>query len=116
MGGLLGVVERRYIDFLILYLSLLLLYLFFFAAASLLFVHKKKVFRSYSGIYLFLIKFYVLNNFFTQYKHTYGRLRASHGSYMKATHNVLYIMKKHIQRYASYPGMDISCITSRSAV
>ena len=36
---LLGVVLRRYIDFLILliYLSLLLLYLYFFAAASLLF-------------------------------------------------------------------------------
>ena len=33
---LLGVVVRRYIDFLIL-LTLLLLYLFFFAAASLLF-------------------------------------------------------------------------------
>ena len=32
---LVGVVVRRYIDF----LSLLLLYLFFFAAASLLFVH-----------------------------------------------------------------------------
>ena len=36
---LVGVVVRRYIDFLILYLSLLLLYLLFFAAASLLFVH-----------------------------------------------------------------------------
>ena len=36
---LLGVVVRRYIDFLILYLSLLLWYLFLFAAASLLFVH-----------------------------------------------------------------------------
>ena len=35
---LLGVVLRRYIDFLILYLSLLLLYLYFFAAASLLFL------------------------------------------------------------------------------
>ena len=35
---LLGVVSRRYIDFLIL-LILLLLYLFFFIAASLLFVH-----------------------------------------------------------------------------
>ena len=35
---LLGVVVRRYIDFLIL-LSLLLLYLFSFAVASLLFVH-----------------------------------------------------------------------------
>ena len=38
---------------------------------------------------LFVIKFYVLNNFFTPYKHTYGRLRASHGSHMKAAHNVL---------------------------
>ena len=36
---LLGVVVRRYIDFLSL-----LLYLFFFAAASLLFVHLKKIF------------------------------------------------------------------------
>ena len=35
-----GVVIRRYIDFLLL-LILLLLYLFFFAAASLLFVHFK---------------------------------------------------------------------------
>ena len=33
--------------------------------------------------YFFVIKFYVLNNFFTQYKHTYRRLRASHGSHMK---------------------------------
>ena len=29
-----------------------------------------------------------------------GQLRASHGSNMKATHNVLY-MKKHTQTYAS---------------
>ena len=33
--------------------------------------------------YFFVIKFYVLNNFFPQYKHTYGQLRASHGSDMK---------------------------------
>ena len=32
---------------------------------------------------------------------------------MKAAHNVLY-MKKHTQTYASYPAMDISCMTSRS--
>ena len=42
---LLGVVVRRYIDFLIL----LLLYLFFFAAASLLFVH---FFRSCPSTFL----------------------------------------------------------------
>ena len=37
---------------------------------------KKKVFRSCSST--FVITFYVLNNLFTQYKHTYGQLRASH--------------------------------------
>ena len=52
------------------------------------------------------------NNFFTQYKHTYGRLRASHCSHMKAAHNVLYA-KKHTQTNASYPAMDISCMPSR---
>ena len=36
---LVGVVVRRYIDLIILYLSLFLLYPFFFAAAALLFVH-----------------------------------------------------------------------------
>ena len=45
---LLGVVVRRYIDF----LSLLLLYLFFFAAASLLFVHFVNDFRSCSSTFL----------------------------------------------------------------
>ena len=40
---LLGVVVRRYIDFVILYLSLLLLYLFFLTAAFLLFVHFFKI-------------------------------------------------------------------------
>ena len=45
---LVGVVVRRYTY----YLSLLLLYLLFFAAASLLFVHFKNVFRSCSGIFL----------------------------------------------------------------
>ena len=47
---------------------------------------------------LFLITFYVLNNFFAQYKHTYRQLRASHGIHMKATHTVLY-MNKHTQKY-----------------
>ena len=65
--------------------------------------------------YFFVIKFSVLNNVLTQYKHTYGRLQASHSSYMKAAHNVLYT-KKHIQTHVSYPVMDISCIISRSVV
>ena len=88
---LLGVVVRRYIDFLI-YLSLLLLYLFFIAA-SLLFVHLKKMFFQY----FFVITFYVLYNFFTQYKHTYQQLRASQGIHMKAAHTVLY-MNKHTHK------------------
>ena len=54
---LLGVVVRRYIDFLIL----LILYLFFFTAASLLFVHFLKCFL-FLFQYFFVIKFYVLNN------------------------------------------------------
>ena len=32
---------------------------------------------------------------------------------MKAAHNVLY-MKKHTKTHASYPAMDIICMTSRS--
>ena len=86
----------------------------FFAAASILFVHKKNFF-SFLFQYFFVIKFYVLNNIFTLYKHTYGRLRASHSSYMKTAHNVLYT-KKHIQTHVSYTAMNISCITSRSVV
>ena len=103
---LLGVVVRRYIDFLIL---LIPTPLFFFTASSLLFVHKKKCF-SFLFQYFFVITFYVLNTFFTQYKHTCQQLRASHGSHMKATQTVLY-MKKHTQTYASYPAMDISCMS-----
>ena len=70
----------------------------------------KNVFRSCSSIYFLVITFYVLNNIFTQYKHTYGQQRASYGSHMKAAHTVLY-MKKHTQTYASYPAMDISCMS-----
>ena len=110
---LVGVVVRRYIDFLILLIPTPLVSVLF-AAASLLFVHLKKCF-SFLFQYFFVIKFYLLNNFCAQYKHIYGRLRASHGSHMKAAHNVLYT-KKHTQMNASYPAMDISCMTSRSVV
>ena len=47
---LVGVVVRRYIDFLILLIPTPLVYVLF-AAASLLFVHKKKVFRSCSSAF-----------------------------------------------------------------
>ena len=80
---LVGVVVRRYIDFLILLIPtpLLLLYLFFFAAASLLFVHFENVFVLVPV--LFCKKFLCIKFFLAQYKHTYGQLRASHDSHMK---------------------------------
>ena len=110
---LVGVVVRRYIDFLILLIPAPLVSVLF-CSSILLFVNFLKCF-SFLFQYFFVIKFYVINNVFTQYKHTYRRLQASHGSHMKAAHNVLY-MKKHIQMHVSHPAMDISCITSRSVV
>ena len=66
---LVGVVVRRYIDFLILLITIYiysLLYLLFFAAASLLFVHFLKMF-----FVLVPVHFCDLyNNFFAQYKQT----------------------------------------------
>ena len=87
---------------------------YFFASTSLLFVHLKKKF-SFLFRYFFVIKFYALNNFFAQYKQTYQRIRASHGSHRRAAHNVLY-MKKLTQTNASYPAMDISRMPSRGRV
>ena len=92
---LVGVVVRRYIDFLILFIPTPLVYVIFCSSIPTFFVHFLNFFRSCASTFL-EIKFYVLNNFFTQYKHTYGRLRASHGSHMKAAHNVSY-KKKHTQ-------------------
>ena len=76
-----GVVVRRYIDYLILLIPTPLVSVLY-AAASLLFVHFLKCF-SFLFRYFLVIKFPVLNNFFAQYKHTYERLCASHGSHMK---------------------------------
>ena len=103
---LLGVVVRRYIDFLILLIPTPLVSVIF--CSTLLFVHLKKCF-SFLFQFFFVITFYVLN-FFLRSINTYGQLRASHGSHMKAAHTVLY-MKKHTQTYASYPAMDISCMS-----
>ena len=92
---LLGVVVRRYIDFLILLIPTPLVSVLF-CSSSPTFCSFKKMFLVIFPV-LFLITFYVLNNFFAQYKHTYLQLRASHGSHMKAAHTVLY-MNKHTQR------------------
>ena len=108
---LVGVVVRRYIDFLILLILTPLISVLFCSSIP-TFCSLKKSF-SFLFQYFFVIKYYVLNNFFRSIN-TYGQLRASHGSHMKAAH-VLY-MKKHTQTYDSYPAMDISCMTSRSVV
>ena len=104
---LLGVVVRRYIDFLILLIPALVSVLFYSSIPT--FCSFKKMFFVLVPV-LFKITFYVLNIFFVQYKHTYRQLRASHGIHMKAAHTVLY-MNKHTQTYASYPAMDISCMS-----
>ena len=60
------------------------------------FLQKHPTFCSFKKIcfflfqYFFVIKFYVLNNFLMQYKHTYGQLWASHGSHMKVAHIMFY--------------------------
>ena len=105
---LLGVVVRRYIDFLILHISTPLVSVLFYSSIP-TFCSFLKMFFVLVPV-LFLITFYVLNNFFAQCKHTYRQLRASHGIHMKAAHTVLYT-NKHTQTYASYPAMDISCMS-----
>ena len=103
---LVGVVVRLYIDFLILYT-----YPYYSCICSFLQQHPYFlfIFKMFFVLVPVLFCNYILckNNFFAQYKHTYGQLRASYSSHMKAAHNVLY-MKKHTQTYASYPAMDIS--------
>ena len=103
---LLGVVVRRYIDFLILLIPTPLVSVLFYSSIPTFCLFFKMFFVPV----FFLMTFCVLNNFFAQYKHTYRQLRASHGIHMKAAHTVLY-MNKHTQTYASYPAMDISCMS-----
>ena len=74
---LVGVVVRRYIDFIIHVLLIP-------TSCSL----KKKFFVLVPV--LFVIKL-CIKYFSPQYKHTYGQLRAFHSSHMKAAHNVLYM-------------------------
>ena len=94
---LVGVVVRRYIDFLILLIPTPLVSVLFYS--TLLFVHLFLMFFVIVPV-LFCNKMLCIKKNFAQYKHAYGQLRASHGSHMKAAHNVLY-MKKHTQTYAS---------------
>ena len=68
---LVGVVVRKYIEFLILLIPTPLVYVLF-AAASLHFVHLKKCF-SFLFQYFLVIKFYGLNTFLIEYKHAHIR-------------------------------------------
>ena len=58
---------------------------------------------------LFVITLYVLNNFFTQYKHIPATTGIPRHPYEGCTYCLH--MKKHTQTYASYPAMDISCMS-----
>ena len=64
--------------------------------------------------YFFVIKCYILNNFFAQYKHTYGRLRASHGSHMKGCTCFIHKEAHTNERFISCDGL--SCMPSRGGV
>ena len=104
---LVGVVVRKYIDFFILLIPTPLV--------SVLFCSSIPTFCSLKKMFFVLVPVLFCNKILCIPPHsinTYGRLRASHGSHMKAAHNVLYA-KKHTQTYASYPAMDISCMTSK---
>ena len=105
---LLGVVVRRYIYFLILLIPTPLVSVLFYSSIPTFCSFFKKFFVLVPVH--FKITFYVLNNFFAQFKHTYRQLRASHSMHMKVAHTVLY-MNKHTQTYASLPAMDISCMS-----
>ena len=65
---LLGVVVRRYIDFLTLLIPTPLVSVHFCSSIPTFFVNFFKCFL-FLFQYFFVITFYVLNNFFTQYKH-----------------------------------------------
>ena len=104
---LVGVVERRYIDFLILLISTPLVSVLFCSSIATFCSYFFNVLCSCSST--LVIKFYVLNKFFPQ------NLWAFHCSHMKVAHNVLY-KKKHTQTNASYPAMDINCMPSRGWV
>ena len=99
------------------YLSLQLLYLFFFATASILFVYLKNVFL-YLFWYFFVIKFYVLNHFFAQYK----RIRANtsvppqpyEGLHMFYTRRSTHKRMLHILRWTSAVCLQGARCRSRS--
>ena len=88
---LLGVVVRRYIDFLVLLIPTPLVSVLFYSSIP-TFCSFLKCFSFIFKMFFVLVPVLFCNNILciTQYKHTYGQLRTSHGSHMKAAHTVLY--------------------------
>ena len=74
-----GVVVRRYIDFIILLIPIPLVYICSFLQQHSYFLFFFLFTFSVLVPVLFYNQIYVLNTFFALYKHTYGRLQASHG-------------------------------------
>ena len=85
---LLGVVLRRYIDFLILLIPTPLVSVLFLQQHPYFLFIFLNVIRSCSSPFFYYIL--CIKKFFAQYKHTYRQLRASHGIHMKAARTVLY--------------------------
>ena len=85
VGGIYGCGCKEVIDFLILLIPTHLV--------SVIFCNNIPTFCSFLNVFRYIL---CIKYFFTQYKHTYGQLRASHGSHMKAAYTVLY-MKKYTQ-------------------
>ena len=101
---LVGVVVRRYIDFLLLLIPIYSSCTVLFCISITTFVHKKKK-NFFLVPVLFVMKFYVLK-FFPHSINTYGRLRASHCSHMKGAHNVLYEEAHTNERFISCDGQS----------
>ena len=104
---LLGVVVRRYIDFLILLIPTPLVSVLFYSSIP-TFCSFKKMFFVLVPV-LFLITFYVLNNFFAQYKHIPATTGIPRHPYEGCTY--CFIHEQAHTNYASFPAMDISCMS-----
>ena len=102
---LLGVVVRRYIDFLILLIPSCI--------CSFLQQHPIPTFCSFFKMFfvlvpvLFLITFYVLNNFFAQYKHTYGNYGLPMAPYEGCTYSFIHEQAHTNVRFLSWDGHQL---------
>ena len=105
-----GVVLRRYIDFLILLIPTPLVCVLFAAASLLFFSFKKMFFVLVPVLFLnYSLGIIILNNFITQYKHIPSTTGIPRHPYEGCTY--CFIHEEHTQTYASYPAMDISCMS-----